>query len=118
MNSKSKENRFKIIIGSKKYFNSLDLGEILLPEKMTLNQNYPNPFNPLTQVTYSINRPAQVKVEIFNVLGKKMATLVNSYLQPGSYTRVWNAQDYGSGIYFIKMSAGNFIEIKRAVLLK
>jgi hypothetical protein len=95
----------------------------VLPAKYELMQNYPNPFNPSTVITYSVSKLGNVKIEVYNILGKKVATLVNQNQFAGTHSLVWNSQnDNGSkvtsGVYFIRMQAGSFTQIKKMVLLK
>jgi len=89
-----------------------------LPQAYSLSQNYPNPFNPLTQIQYSIPRPGWVRLEVYNILGEKMATLVDRVQQPGNYRIGWDAGDLNSGIYFCRMEAGSFTFTRRMILLK
>ena len=94
-----------------------------VPAAFSLSDNYPNPFNPHTMIAYDLPASADVKVEIFNTLGQKVATLVNEFAGAGSYVAIWNGQyDNGaiavSGLYFYKMTAGSFSDVKRMVLMK
>ena len=83
-----------------------------------LLQNYPNPFNPTTNIRYKIANNSFVSLKIYNVLGKEAATLVNENLQAGTYNVNWNASNLASGIYYYKLTAGNYTEVKKAILLK
>lgn len=100
-----------------------EVGSPNLPTAYVLNQNSPNPFNPNTSIEFAIPRSGQVKVEIFNVLGQKVKTLVDEYLKVG-YKRVeWNGTDdagkpAASGVYLYRMTANEFSETKKMVLLK
>jgi hypothetical protein len=94
-----------------------------IPGKYILYQNYPNPFNPVTKIKFSI--PASVKSErsnvkliIYDILGREISSLVNDNLKPGEYEASWNAAGFSSGIYFYKLYAGNYSETKRMILLK
>ena len=105
-----------------------------IPDKFSLSQNYPNPFNPNTKIKFSIAPPLNlpltggdvtalavavgVKLIIYDVLGREIATLVNQQMQPGSYLVEWDASAYASGIYFYKLAASDFIQTKKMVLLK
>ncbi len=94
-----------------------------LPEKYYLEQNYPNPFNPSTKIKFEIPRDERretkdVKLVIFDVMGKEVGTLVNEQLQPGSYEVDWNAANYPSGTYFYKLSSDVFSDSKRMLLIK
>ncbi|MFQ3598505.1 MAG: T9SS type A sorting domain-containing protein [Chloroherpetonaceae bacterium] len=83
-----------------------------------LAQNYPNPFNPSTTISYQLPVTSDVKLEIFDILGKKVATLVNGRQAAGAYTYTWNASTSASGIYFYRLQAGNFVETKKMMLVK
>lgn len=89
-----------------------------IPSTFTLYQNHPNPFNPTTQIAYSIPRGSHVRLEIFDILGRKIATLVNKFHPAGEYKQDWLAKNQSSGIYFYKLTVGEETETKRMVLLK
>jgi hypothetical protein len=90
----------------------------LLPTYYSLSQNYPNPFNPSTSISYSIPKQTQVQLQVYNLLGQLIATLVDESKQPGTYTVTWDASTRSSGLYFYRMTAGEFVETKKAILLK
>lgn len=85
-----------------------------------LSQNYPNPFNPTTTIDYEIGRTAPVELAIYDVLGRKVATLVNQVQPPGAYSARFDAGRYGlsSGTYFYRLKAGEFSETKKLILAK
>jgi len=83
-----------------------------------LNQNYPNPFNPETKITYSISQPGLVKLSVYNVLGQKVADLVNEQKAPATYHVTWNAKDMASGVYFYRIEAGDFSKTMKMMLLR
>ena len=89
-----------------------------LPEEYKLNQNYPNPFNPSTAISYQLKAASEVSLEIFNVLGQKVATLVNEKQQAGSYSVRWNASAFANGVYFYQIRAGKFIQVRKMILMK
>jgi len=89
-----------------------------VPAKYELAQNFPNPFNPVTAISFSLPTSVKVKLEIFNALGQKVATLVNGKLSAGNHTTTWNAANMPSGIYFYKLEAGNFSQTRKMVLAK
>ena len=101
-----------------------DEEEEQLPTDFALDQNYPNPFNPSTTIQYSLKEPVDVRITIFNIMGQKVATLVDQKQAAGRYSLLWNAtDDYGrrvsSGIYFYRINAGDkFISTKKMMLLK
>jgi len=93
---------------------------LAVPEKFELAQNYPNPFNPTTTLTYQLPMASDVKLEVFDLLGRKVATLVNAWQEAGSYSISLNASAYRltSGVYFYRLQAGNFVETRKMMLLK
>lgn len=95
----------------------------VLPSNFTLSQNYPNPFNPETNISYTLPEAANVRLVIFNILGQKVKTLVNEKQSAGYQTVKWDGTDdignhVGSGIYFYKITAGNYSDSKKMTLIK
>jgi photosystem II stability/assembly factor-like uncharacterized protein len=90
----------------------------IVPDNFKLHQNYPNPFNPVTSIKYEIPAANFVTLNVYDVLGKQIFTLVNSKQAAGKYSIDFNAGDFASGVYFYKIEAGDFEEIKRMLLLK
>ncbi len=88
------------------------------PKAFVLEQNYPNPFNPTTTFKYQLPVASHVKLEIFDVLGKKVATLVNEAQSAGTRRVVFNASGFSSGVYFYRLQAGNFSSTQKMMLLK
>jgi hypothetical protein len=88
------------------------------PGVFKLNQSYPNPFNPTTTFTFNIPHTANVRLGIYNVLGQEVATVVNETLPAGSYSRTFNAAGLASGAYFYRLTAGEYSETTRMLLLK
>jgi hypothetical protein len=86
--------------------------------KYGLSQNYPNPFNPGTNINFSVERPSNVTLAVYNILGQKVATLVNSFMQAGSYIYQFDASKLASGVYFYRIEAGNFLSVKKMILMK
>jgi hypothetical protein len=89
-----------------------------IPSRFLLNQNYPNPFNPSTTISYSIPKSSFVTLEIFDILGRNIKTIVNEYKPAGNYSVHFNASKLTSGIYFYRLKAENFTETKKLLLLK
>ena len=89
-----------------------------LPKKFVLYQNYPNPFNPLTTIEFDIAEDVDVRLEIFNLRGQKVAELINGKLEAGRYSVVVDFKDMPSGVYFYILRAGNFVGVKKMVLMK
>ena len=105
---------------------ALDVGDektSTKPKVYSLSQNYPNPFNPITILRFGLPRDSWVKLEVYNVLGQKVKTLVNENLTAGMQEKEWDGTDengfeVASGIYFYKIQAESFSDIKKMVLLK
>ena len=89
-----------------------------IPAEFSLGQNYPNPFNPSTIIHYGIPDEAVVKLEIFDLLGRQVASLVHEKQIPGFYQVSWHAGDLPTGIYFYHLQAGSFVQTKKLILLK
>jgi photosystem II stability/assembly factor-like uncharacterized protein len=83
-----------------------------------LAQNYPNPFNPTTKIEYSIPAQAQVVLKVYNVVGQEVATLVNEVQKAGIHNVKFGASNLSSGVYFYRLTAGDFTSVKKMVLLK
>jgi hypothetical protein len=89
----------------------------MLPKEFELGQNYPNPFNPSTVIRFAIPQAVHVQLEVFDILGRSVATLVSDNLEAGSYFVPWSATN-PSGLYFYRLEAGTFTDTKRMTLLK
>ena len=89
-----------------------------VPTKFALHQNYPNPFNPVTVIRYELPEASAVKVQVFDVLGRVVATVVNERKEAGIYEAVFNASGLSSGTYFYRLQAGTFVETKKMMLVK
>lgn len=87
-------------------------------ESFKLNQNYPNPFNPATQISFSIPNAGLVNLSVYDFSGRKVAELLNGVKTRGEYTVDFNASGLSSGVYFYRLTAGNFTEVKKMTLLK
>ena len=89
-----------------------------IPANFSLRQNYPNPFNPSTVIRFSIAKTSRVTLTVYNILGQKVATLVNENLGVGNHEVNFNAASLSSGVYFYTLNAGSFIQTKKMLLLK
>ena len=89
-----------------------------LPQNYVLMQNYPNPFNPTTTINYSVSKPGYVKIKVYDLLGRIVATLVNENKPIGNYSVQLNAAKLVSGIYFYRMESGSFTQTKKLLLVK
>jgi hypothetical protein len=89
-----------------------------VPKDFSLSQNYPNPFNPSTSFEFQVSSLTFVSLNVLDVLGREVATLVSGNRQPGTYTARWDATAYPSGVYFCRLRAGSFVETKKMILAK
>jgi hypothetical protein len=89
-----------------------------LPGRISLAQNYPNPFNPSTTISYQLSAVSNVKLNVYDVLGREICVLVNEIKQPGAHSTVWDAANMPSGVYFLKLTAGNYTQIRKMSLMK
>ena len=89
-----------------------------IPLTFSLKQNYPNPFNPVTTIRYEIPRSAAVKIEVYNIVGQKVAILVDEQKEPGYHNVQWDASQLASGIYLYRIVAADFVRTYRMMLVK
>jgi len=90
----------------------------IMPENILLLTNYPNPFNASTTISYNLIKSTAVTIEIYDMLGRKIETLINSYQPAGYHSIMWNADRAASGIYFYKLTAGESVQTGKTILLK
>jgi hypothetical protein len=88
------------------------------PGEFRLFDNYPNPFNPTTEIQFTIVNRLLTIIKVFDVLGREVATLVNEVKEPGSYTVEFNASSLASGVYFYRLSAGQYAECRKMIVMK
>jgi hypothetical protein len=88
------------------------------PKEFKLEQNYPNPFNPTTRIQYQVSSNSSVSLKVFDILGSEVATLVNEEQQPGYYEVQFNASKFASGMYVYRLRAGEYVSVKKMVLVK
>jgi photosystem II stability/assembly factor-like uncharacterized protein len=98
----------------------LDVGDddSSVPSKFSLGQNYPNPFNPITKINYTVPQFGLITIKVYDILGKEVATLVNEEKPAGIYNVEFNGFGLSSGVYYYTLSAGNYSETRKLVLLK
>ena len=89
-----------------------------LVSSFELEQNYPNPFNPSTKIRFNIPMIEKVKIEVFNAVGNKVVTLLNELKEAGSHEIQLKAENWASGVYYYKISAGSFIQTKKMLLIR
>ncbi|MGB6648667.1 MAG: T9SS type A sorting domain-containing protein, partial [Bacteroidota bacterium] len=107
----------------------IDVYEAYMREKTThapegdllsfrLSQNYPNPFNPETSIRFSLTSSSYIKLSVYDLLGRDVATLLSGEYSPGEFQVVWNAIGFPSGVYVYRLIAGDYVETKSMMLLK
>jgi len=96
----------------------LSLFNGLIPEDFNLHSIYPNPFNPVTNIIYGLPEHVNVQIVVYDLSGKKVATLINQFQTPGYHSINWNADNHPSGVYFVKIVAGDYINTQKLMLVK
>ena len=131
-NDRTVQDYYNVLVG---IFTSVEDEPEPVPTSAELYQNYPNPFNPTTAISFSVphsgtrSRPdgsrvgqlsavSQTSLIIYDLLGCEVATLVNEKLEPGTYSRTWDASGMPSGVYFYRLTAGTFVQVRRMILMK
>ena len=89
-----------------------------IPNEFVLNNAYPNPFNPTTTLSFAIPIDSEVFLSVYNLQGREVSTLIEGNMEAGYHTVQWNADSYSSGVYFVKMHAGNYISTQKLMLVK
>jgi len=115
--------RIRAIVTTSSGLSAIGPDESGTPVQFALGKNYPNPFNPSTRINYSIGERGLVTLEVFDILGRQVRTLVNEVEAAGSYQIVWDgktaeSKPVGSGVYFYRLRSGNLSKTERMVLLK
>jgi hypothetical protein len=111
----------RLIISNKEYL--ADEADLTLPIEFALDQNYPNPFNAGTSIRFAVREPGYVSLAVYNVIGQRIRSLVGGEMGAGEYTVTWdgsddNGSEIASGIYFYRISAGDFVQCRKMILLK
>ena len=109
------------LIASRNILTGIAPASTEVPDKYEMSQNYPNPFNPSTKINVSLLKTSNVKIVVFDITGKEVAILANTVMNAGKYVIDWNAASAGSlssGVYFYRISAGSFVDVKKMMLLK
>jgi hypothetical protein len=88
------------------------------PKKFVLNQNFPNPFNPATEIKFDVPKQSHIKLSIFDISGKLVETLIDEEMAASSYSITWNAGRYSSGVYFYKLDADGYSDVRKMILTK
>ena len=96
----------------------INFSDSVLPVKTELSGSYPNPFNPTTSINYGLEKDGHIEIMIYDAAGRLVEELVNGHKDGGSYSVNWNASNQASGMYFVKMVAGDVVQTQKLVLLK
>ncbi|MBM4158094.1 MAG: T9SS type A sorting domain-containing protein [Ignavibacteria bacterium] len=94
------------------------VNKIEIPNKYRLSQNFPNPFNPKTRIEFSVPKQNYVTLKIYDILGREVKTLVNELKSPGIYIADFDGSEFSSGVYFYRIEAGDFTDVKKMILIK
>ena len=89
-----------------------------IPDDFELSQAYPNPFNPTTTLSFAIPVDSEVSLSVYNLQGREVSTLIDGNMDAGYHSIVWDANSYASGVYFVKMVAGEFVNTQKLMLIK
>ena len=112
----------RLLDGAMRFVNetstSISQSNLEIPVRFDLQQNYPNPFNPSTTISFSVPERSDVKLKVYDILGKEMVTLVNGQKEAGNYSVRFDAAGLPSGAYFYRIEAGAFVSVKRMLLIK
>ena len=90
----------------------------IMPEDYSLSRAYPNPFNPVTTLSFTLPVETEVSIAVYNLYGREVFSLINGNMQAGYHSIVWDANSYSSGVYFVKMIAGEFVNTQKLMLIK
>ncbi len=116
--------KYRVIVGTEEFAKNNSNNISLTPDTYNLFQNYPNPFNPTTNIVYQLKEKSTVTLEIYDILGRKVASLINNEIQnAGQHSLIWNGRNVegnkvASGVYIYRIKANNFIDSKKMILLK
>jgi len=119
----SEVHNIRVILGTADFAEKNSGGIPLIPLEYQLEQNFPNPFNPQTTIRYQLSERTDVSLEIFNIVGQRVRTLVREEQVTGSYSVIWAGQNdagnkVGSGVYFYRLLTTDFVQTKKLVLLR
>jgi hypothetical protein len=92
--------------------------EMAIPKQFKLEQNHPNPFNPQTTIGFILPRASHVRLELFDFLGRKVAVWLDEFRKAGHHSIIVNGSDLSSGVYLYRLTAGNYQQVRRMVLLR
>ena len=90
----------------------------VIADKYSLLNIYPNPFNPVTSVNFTLPIESEISLEVYNLQGRMVELLASGNMQPGQHSITWNADSHSSGVYFVKMVAGDYVSTQKLMLIK
>ena len=93
------------------------IGEVI-PQTFDLLQNYPNPFNPTTTIRFGVPKESDVKIELFNIRGQRVSVLLDEKREAGYQSIQFDADQLASGVYFYRLEAGSYVDVKKMILMK
>ena len=101
----------------------IEISDEVLPTSFGLSQNYPNPFNPTTVIEFTVPRREHVRLEVYNLLGQRVITLVDEAMSPGTFRATWDGTDgdgrrVASGVYLARITADNIVQTRKMILMK
>jgi len=105
-------------IGDNGLFMVSSLSQVIIPESYSLSEAYPNPFNPVTTLSFAIPVDNEVTLSIYNLQGREVASLINGNMKAGYHSTTWDASANASGVYFVKMMAGEYVNTQKLMLIK
>jgi len=119
--AKKEEKRYDdlmLVSGVKKRIAEKSVIDNITPGRYELSQNYPNPFNPVTNIQFDIPKEGLVTLKVYDILGREVRNIVSEFKQAGSYIVSFDGSELASGIYFYRLESGNFVQVKRMIILK
>ena len=96
----------------------IDVNVINTPQEFNLDTAYPNPFNPITNINFTLPFESGITLEVYDMQGRIIEVLVSGDMKPGYHSVIWNADSHSSGVYFIKMVAGEYVNTQKLMLIK
>jgi len=92
--------------------------EFIIPPEFSLSAAYPNPFNPTTTISFGLAVDSEVSIQIYNLQGRAVETLADQFMEAGYHSIIWNADNHSSGVYFVRMVAGDYVSTQKLLLVK
>ena len=97
---------------------TLSGSDIIIPDQFNLSSVYPNPFNPVTNIEFGMPEDMDISITVFDVSGREIEMIHNGAMNAGYHTITWNADSFSSGVYFLRIAAGNEIHTRKLMLMK